>query len=236
MHVRGRRLRNELKFYIHTYEYVALRSRVSAIMMMDQNSVDSEGYGIRSLYFDGLQDPALYDKNDGIFQRDKYRIRIYNGSDLSIRLERKSKFGGYVCKDSAELTRAEYEQILARDTAFLSDRKEDLLRDFQRAIDHHAFRPAVIVDYMREAYVYEEGNVRITFDKRLAAGVNAYDLFDQNLVLEEALSAPLTIMEVKFDHFLPETARRIIQSDTQVRSAISKYVICREVGFKHFKP
>lgn len=236
MDFRGRRLRNELKYYIHTFEYAALRSRVSALMKMDHHSVDGEGYGIRSLYFDGLQDPALHDKNDGIFQRDKYRIRIYNGSDESIRLERKSKFGGYVCKDSANLTRAEYEQILARDIGFLADREDALLQEFRRAIDHHAFRPAIIVDYMREAYVYEEGNVRITFDKRLSAGVNAYDLFDQNLVLEEALPAPLTIMEVKFDHFLPETARRVIQSDVQIRSAISKYVICREVGFKHFKP
>lgn len=204
-------------------------------MRMDENSVDMDGYGIRSLYFDGPHDHSLYDKNNGIFKRDKYRIRIYNGSDNKITVERKSKFGEYVNKEAAVLTRAEYDSILAGDYECLSKKEDLLLREFYSALVHRAFRPIVIVDYVREAYVYEPGNVRITFDKRLAAGVNTFDVFDPNLVLEEALYAPRTIMEIKYDAFLPANIRQLLQPDKLVRSAISKYVICREVSMKHFK-
>ncbi|MGO4538619.1 polyphosphate polymerase domain-containing protein [Paenibacillus sp. 2TAB19] len=231
----GKKLRNEFKHYLHTYEYLSLRNKVSTMLEMDPNSIGGDGYGIRSLYFDGPHDHSLYDKNNGVFGRDKYRIRIYNGSGEKITLERKSKFGDFVCKEAAPLSRREYDEILAGDYECLRDKEHPLLKDFYLALAHRAFRPIVIVDYVREAYIYEPGNVRITFDKRLAAGVNTVDLFDPELVLQEALLAPQTILEVKFDSFLPSNIRSLLQPDKIVRSAISKYVICREVTIKHFK-
>ncbi|MGO4371895.1 polyphosphate polymerase domain-containing protein [Paenibacillus sp. MCAF20] len=231
----GKKLRNEFKHYLHTHEYLSLRHKVSTMLEMDPNSIGGDGYGIRSLYFDGPHDHSLYDKNNGVFGRDKYRIRIYNGSAEKITLERKSKFGDFVCKEAAPLSRREYDEILAGDYKCLRDKEHPLLKDFYLALAHRAFRPIVIVDYVREAYVYEPGNVRITFDKRLAAGVNTVDLFDPGLVLQEALLAPQTILEVKFDSFLPSNIRSLLQPDKIVRSAISKYVICREVTIKHFK-
>ncbi|KHF32010.1 VTC domain protein [Paenibacillus sp. P1XP2] len=235
MEFQGNKLRHELKYYLHMHEYLALRHRISAAMTMDRNSVDAEGYGIRSLYFDGVHQHSLYDKNNGIFRRNKYRIRIYNGSDAKITLERKSKYGDYISKESAPLSKEEYGLILQGDPSCLSAKEHPLLKEFYVSLAHHGFRPSVIVDYTREAYVYEMGNVRVTFDKRLAAGINTVDLFDPALVLEEALSPALTIMEIKYDSFLPDGIRQIIQPQAHVRSAISKFVICREVGVKHFK-
>lgn len=235
MQFQGNKLRHELKYYLHGHEYMALRHRIGTLLTMDRNSVDADGYGIRSLYFDGTQAHTLYDKNNGVFRRDKYRIRIYNGSSDKITLERKSKFGDYINKEAAPLTREEYESILQGDVEFLASKEHPLLKEFYLATEHRGFRPSVIVDYIREAYVYEPGNVRVTFDKRLTAGVNTIDVFDTNLVLEEALPSALTIMEIKYDAFLPDHVRRIVQLDGHVRSAISKFVICREVGLKHFK-
>ncbi|WP_028609410.1 polyphosphate polymerase domain-containing protein [Paenibacillus harenae] len=235
MQFQGRKLRNEMKYYLHAFEYTSLRYKISTLLTMDRNSVDGDGYGIRSLYFDGRHEHSLYDKNNGIFKREKYRIRIYNGSDAKITVERKSKFGDYVCKEAAVISRQQYDAIIAGDYSALSDSVHPLLQDFYSALAYRAFRSVVIVDYIREAYVYEPGNVRITFDKRLAAGVNTIDLFEPDLVLEEALLAHQTIMEVKFDDFLPDPIRKLLQPEKHVRSAISKYVICREIGLKHFK-
>jgi SPX domain protein involved in polyphosphate accumulation len=232
----GRKLRHELKFYIHPHDYLALRQRVSPLLALDGNSNDAEGYGIRSLYFDGPNNHALYDKLNGIFSREKYRIRVYNGSDKVIKLERKSKYGDYVCKEAARLSRETYEKLLAGDASDLSHSSVPLLQDFYRAVTFRGFRPAVIVDYTREAYTYEYDEVRITFDKKLSAGVNTCDLFNPGLVLNEALQAERTILEVKYNRFLPESVRRLIQLDAHNRSAISKYLICREVGMLHFKP
>jgi hypothetical protein len=44
----GKKLRHELKYYIHPYEYVTLRQRLSAMLQLDGNSDDKDGYGIRS--------------------------------------------------------------------------------------------------------------------------------------------------------------------------------------------
>ncbi|WP_438348669.1 polyphosphate polymerase domain-containing protein [Paenibacillus sp. FA6] len=235
MPFQGRKFRNEFKYYLHTHEYVALRYKMSQILKMDDYSIDGEGYGIRSLYFDGAHDHSLYDKNNGVFNRDKYRIRIYNGSDDRITLERKSKYGDFVCKDGAALTRTEYDAILSGDADVLQGKADSLLKEFHNALVHRSYRPVVIVDYTREAYVYEFGNVRITFDKRLSAGIGTYNLFDDNLVLEEAITDPMTIMEVKYDSFLPDFIRKVVQPEGYVRSSISKYVICREINTKHFK-
>ncbi|WP_284641344.1 polyphosphate polymerase domain-containing protein [Paenibacillus silviterrae] len=232
----GRKLRHELKYYIHPHDYVVLRNRVSSFLVLDKNSNDPQGYGIRSLYFDSPQDNALYDKQDGIFAREKYRIRIYNGSDRTIKLERKSKFGDYVSKEAATLTRAEYDRILLGDVTYLKDSEIPLILDFYRALTLRAYRPTVIVDYTREAYIYEPGDVRITFDKMLSAGMNTVDLFDDHLALNEALEPTRTILEIKFNEFLPDTIRKLAQPPASQRSAISKYVICRELGIRSFKP
>ncbi|CAM3297593.1 polyphosphate polymerase domain-containing protein [Brevibacillus invocatus] len=235
MPLQERKFRTEQKYYLHIHDYEVLRQKVSAMLMMDEHSIHSDGYCIRSLYFDSPHDHALIDKNNGIFNREKYRIRIYNGNDDIISIERKSKRGDYVWKESFRINREEYEWIRSGEYGFLWEKNSPMLRDFYTALAHRAFRPTAIVEYWREAYVYDYGNVRITFDKKLAAGVNSYDLFDSNLVLEEAIQVPQTIMEVKFDSIIPDFIRQIIQPHSHQRSSISKYVLCREVNVKHFK-
>lgn len=54
----------------------------------------------------------MEEKDAGVLMRKKYRIRIYNCSDKSIKLERKKKFGSYIYKEAAPLTRQEVEWIL----------------------------------------------------------------------------------------------------------------------------
>lgn len=235
MNLHDKRFRHELKYYLHIFDYLSLRQKVSSVLTIDKNSQTHEGYGIRSLYFDGIHNHSLYDKNNGVFNREKYRIRIYNGSDKKISLERKSKFGDFISKESAPMTRAEYDAILIGNIDVLSGKDQPLIKEFYAALKYRNFLPTVIVDYVREAYVYELGNVRITFDKKMSAGVNTIDLFDPNLMLEEPLLPEQTILEVKFDQFLPDNIRQLVQPERFVRSAISKYVICREVNIKHFK-
>ena len=54
------------------------------------------GYTIRSLYFDDYCNSAYEEKDAGILMRKKYRVRIYNGSDKVIKLERKKKSGSWI--------------------------------------------------------------------------------------------------------------------------------------------
>lgn len=224
-----------MKYYINYIEMHTLRARLQTLLKMDKHSLSQEGYNIRSLYFDGPLDHAIYDKNDGIFGREKYRIRMYNDSDAIINLERKSKYGDYISKESAPLSRTEYDAILRGDYDRLKKRSEPLIKDFYVALSYRLFKPRVIVDYIREAYVYEPGNVRITFDKELKAGINGIDVFDPHVIYEEILYPEQVILEVKFDQFLPDNVRQLVQPERFVRSTISKYVLCRERSIQYFK-
>ena len=235
MTIDDKNFRHELKYYINYFEMIALRKKVSSFLSLDKHATSPEGYNIRSLYFDGMHDHSLYDKNDGLFGREKYRIRIYNENDAIIKLERKSKYGDFISKESAPLTRIEYDGILRGEYVCLKDRTEVLVQDFYRALEFRQFQPRVIVDYTREAYVYEPGNVRITFDKELRAGISGIDLFDRNIVYQEILYPEQVILEVKYDDFLPDVIRQLLQPERLTRSAISKYVLCRERTLQYFK-
>lgn len=217
-----------MKFYIHNHEYAGLRERVKSILKLDENSVDANGYHIRSLYFDNVYESALHEKNDGILDRKKYRIRIYNKSDSVIKLERKNKWNQYVSKESASLTRAEVEAILQGKTEVIADSESDLKREFYYAVQHGFMKPAVIVDYIREAYVYNVSDVRITFDKQLSAGIQSFDIFDPYLTTRSMIDGPRTILEVKYNEIVPGHIFQLLQMSAQQRSTISKYAICKE--------
>lgn len=231
----GKKFRHELKYYINYYEYEILRKKLNSVLRQDKYSVDEQGYHIRSLYFDNLHDNDLYEKNYGILKRKKIRIRIYNTSDNVIKLERKYRYGEYICKESVSLSREEYQKILNYEYDFLREKEGPLFRDFYLYLRSENLTPKIIVDYTREAYVGNESDVRITFDKELSAANNTFDVFNKDIVTVEALPYPLLIMEVKFNEYLPTYIRRLLDLESHNRSAISKYVICREMGKKYFK-
>ncbi|MGM7684397.1 polyphosphate polymerase domain-containing protein [Cytobacillus sp. Hm23] len=229
-----KKLRHELKFYINVSEYNILREKLQTILQRDHNAIDEEGYHIRSLYFDNCVDNDLFEKTYGIYKRKKFRIRIYNYSDKIIKLEKKSRYGEYVCKESLKLTKSEFDKLLGWDYDFLRSKESTLAKDFYLYLRSEHMSPKVIVDYVREAYIEHIEDVRITFDKYLSTSNNSTDLFNPDLVTYEVLKYPLMIMEVKYNSYLPDYIRDILQLDSHHRSAISKYVICRENRIQYY--
>ena len=219
--------RHELKYLISTGEKEALRSRIRDLLSYDPHAKDG-GYMIRSLYFDDYFDSAYEEKTMGIHARRKYRIRIYNCSDATIKLERKKKLGNCIYKEDAPLSREEYERIMAGDISFCLHSPHSLLREFYVEYMSHVLRPRVIVDYDREPFVLEEGTVRVTFDSNLRVPVMGGSLFDPALPALHLMDANMLVLEVKFTEFLPGTIREILPPKAAELSAVSKYVFCCE--------
>lgn len=232
---KNKKWRHELKYYINYYEYEILRKRVKGILKLDKNSVDEKGYLIRSLYFDNMVDNDLYEKNYGILKRKKFRVRIYNYQDHIIKLEKKSRYGEYISKESVSITRAEYDQLLNWEFDFLKEKNSEVANDFYLYLRSEHMSPRVIVDYEREAYIGNVSDVRITFDKGLRSGTNSFDIFNPFLVTAETLPTELLVLEVKFNQFLPDYIWSLLQLDRHHRAAISKYVICRENSMVYYK-
>lgn len=219
--------RNEWKYLISTSEKEILKLRMKHFLKLDPHA-ENGGYMIRSLYFDDYWNSAYEEKEAGILMRKKYRIRLYNCNDHSIKLERKKKFGSYIYKESAPLTRAETEKIIAGDYGFLLHSSYDLCREFYVECMSNVMRPRTIVDYDREPWIMDEGTVRITFDSDVRAAVGSFDLFDSQLPTLPVLEPGKLVMEVKFTEMLPQIVREILPPQAEEFTAVSKYVLCYE--------
>ena len=228
-------LRHELKFFITPLEYEVLHRVLERTLHRDSNGDENNEYAIRSLYFDTRYNDALIDKLDGVKNRDKYRIRIYNFSDKIIRMECKTKVGQMISKRSLGIPRLLAEQLIAGDPTGLERTRSGLLRDVYREMAINGLRPVVIVDYVREAYIHQAEEVRITFDKQLHTGLLSKDIFNPNVSTIPAFDNNEMILEVKFNRFLPPYIRDLLCTHVHSaqNSAISKYVWCRR--FENFE-
>ena len=223
--------RHELKYIINEREKDVLERQLSLMAKKDPNAGfgGKEGvYFIRSLYFDDMEGSSYYEKIDGVNRRAKYRIRIYNGQDSLIRLEKKEKVGGYIRKTQAVLSREEAEGLNFGDPSVISRRNEPILREFYILCLARGMKSEVIVDYERTPYIYDLGTVRITFDMHLRASIPG-SIFDFSLPSYEAMERGQLILEVKYTELLPEFFRELLQPMAGSFAAASKFILCDEI-------
>ncbi|MGS0763658.1 polyphosphate polymerase domain-containing protein [Syntrophomonas curvata] len=224
------KFRHEIKHFINISDYYTLQGRLKHIARLDGFAGSDGTYQVRSLYFDTPENKALLDKVNGISRREKFRLRFYNHDPSLIRLEKKSKVNGLCCKEKALLSREQAEKLLRGDIDWFFSSGNALLRELYAKMKHQLLRPKTVVDYSREAYIYEPGNVRITFDRHLQSGLFSRNFLDPDLPTMTMTGNGQIILEVKFDEFLPELIRDIIQTNQRRSSSISKYAACRTYG------
>lgn len=217
--------RHEVKHEISNHDMLILRQRLRAVMKPDSYAVNGQ-YEIRSLYFDNLDDKALREKLDGANIREKYRIRLYNNDDSIIHLERKFKHGGLGFKESANLTRSQAQAIVVGDVNWMAKSRDEIILGFYTRIRNEGLKAKVIVDYIREPFVFEPGNVRVTLDYDIRTGMSCTDFLNQDC-MTVPINNFLCILEVKWDNYLPDVIRDAIQLDGRRNAAFSKYAACR---------
>lgn len=222
--------RHEWKHYITYGDFLALKSRLGQIAEPDAYARKTGGtYRVRSLYFDNYQDKVLREKLYGVRDRDKFRLRYYNTDTSRVKLEKKSKKNGLCEKRSVWLSKEECEGLVRGDCAFLLEKQDPLCTEFYARIQAEQLRPKVLVEYMREPYVYALGNVRITIDSGIKTGLwNTEFLTDALCVVP--VPDDVRILEVKYDHFLPEIIKDMIQLPERQVSSYSKYAASRMYG------
>ena len=219
--------RNELKFYISTSSARLLESRLSCTLASDPH-YGALPYLITSLYFDDPHSSAWMDKVNGTEKRSKFRIRYYNGSTDFLRLEKKRKVGALSEKTSASIDLPLVNDLLSGNvSAYYSSREP--LRELAFLIREKAFRPVVNVEYQRRAFLYPAGNVRITLDSAVTASLYRGSFQDSFSAKVPVLDAGETILEVKYDSFLPPHLSELLSDIPRVNCAISKYAKCREI-------
>ena len=220
--------RHEVKHEISHHDMLVLRQRLGAIAKTDEHAVDGK-YDIRSLYFDNASDRALREKIDGVDIREKFRIRLYDGDTSVIHLEKKSKVNGLCQKQSVSLTKEQAQSIVDGNYDWMMESQIPLVQELYSKMMSQGLRPKTIVDYIREPFVFGAGNVRVTLDYNIRTGMQCTDFLNPNCVMVPAGDAPI-ILEVKWDEYLPDIIRDIVQLGNRRVSAFSKYAVCRIYG------
>lgn len=217
--------RHEVKHEISKADLLILRQRLRAVMKPDCHAVNGQ-YEIRSLYFDTPNDKALREKLDGAVTREKYRIRLYNNDPSIIHLERKFKHVGLGYKNTVLITPEQAQTIVDGDVEWMSHSADEVILGFYTRICSERLKAKVIVDYIREPFVFEPGNVRVTLDYEIRTGMNCTDFLNPNCVTIP-IAESLCILEVKWDNYLPDMIRDAIQLDSRHSAAFSKYAASR---------
>lgn len=220
--------RHEWKYEINYMDFLTLRMRLAAVMQRDSHAVDGK-YEIRSLYFDTPSDRALREKLDGVNQREKFRIRLYNYDTSVIFLEKKSKWNNLCSKESTELTEEEVQRLLRGEIMWMKNTDRVLCRELYDKMVGQGLRPKTIVDYIREPFVFAPGNVRVTLDYAIHTGLQCTDFLNPQAVTVPA-GEDRILLEVKWDEYLPDIIREAVSLESRRAGAFSKYAQCRIYG------
>ena len=222
--------RSEWKYMLRNQELALLQSRISQIMDLDPHTPPNGRYLIHSLYFDDYKDTSVYTTDSGLSDRFKWRIRYY-GDDLTyIVLEKKEKQESRCHKKSCRITIDEYTRIFSGDIVDLVwETDKSLIRELVGDMMTKNYKPKVIIDYERIAYVEEITNVRITFDMKISASYELENFLDGDYQKFYVLPSGTNVLEVKFDEILPSYIKNIVESYSYNQSSFSKYYYGRKI-------
>lgn len=220
------KFRHELKHRINPREDSVLSQRLCKLFPRDKHAGSDGTYMVTSLYFDTPYDSALKEKSDGISRREKFRIRYYGTNTSFIKLEKKFKVNGMCGKHSAVITAEQVRELLAGRHEFLLELDNALFFEFYSKLKGKLLEPKTIVRYDREAYTYAPGNVRITLDRNIRSGLWSRDFLNPD-IFYLSVGESCTVVEVKYDAFLPELVKKAVLVPGRQAQACSKYALCR---------
>jgi hypothetical protein len=222
----------EIKYRIPVFSALGLQNKIAALLAPDPNNRGPDGYLVRSLYFDNLQDGDYWDKINGLEDHKKIRLRIYSPGSAAARLELKEKTGQRQRKRGLTLSREDAERVIAGDFRPLERSGDPLGEKLYILMSGNAYRPKCIVQYRRSAFIGGTNNIRITFDRRIEATGARNDLFSDTLSFYPVNRSPGVTLEVKYDHFILNYIKKLLESADRVPVSYSKYAMGRLISQK----
>lgn len=217
--------RHEYKYIISYDQMLKLRKKLEDVLNIDR-SID--GYMVRSLYFDSIDDIDYYDKLGGEVSRKKIRLRIYEANSNFVKLEIKGKYDIHQLKKSLVINREDALKIMNEEYDVLLDYDNDVAREIYSIIKSNIYKPKVIIEYIRYAYV-SSNNTRITFDYDIKCSNDIERFFDEDINYYSLTNRVNVVLEVKFDRFLEPYLSNILSSYDSNLQSVSKYVMGRNV-------
>lgn len=215
--------RHEYKFAISYEEMLSLRKKLNSLLDIDR---DYNGYMIRSLYFDSVEDNDYYDKLNGEMIRKKIRLRIYDPNSDLVKLELKAKYDYHQLKESLIISREDAIELIKGNYSVLLNYQEDLAKRIYIMLMSGYYKPKTIIEYNRIAYMGKT-TTRITFDYEIRSSTNVFDFFNENINYIDIIDKKDIVLEVKFDRLLEPYISTILNKYITRNQSVSKYIMGR---------
>lgn len=225
-------MRQEHKYLITLQQFYAYSHTFDQIMQQDVHN-NGDGYNIRSLYFDTLDDKDFEEKEDGLELRRKIRLRNYGPDSTYAMLEIKQKQGSNQKKRSLRLSKEDARRLINREYSVLLQYPEPFAQECYYLMSALCYQPKVVIEYKRKAYIAKENNIRVTFDHQLIGTESCYDIFAHDLLQNPILGKELVVLEVKYNGFLLSYIKDMLQACEHSTLSVSKYCLGRHVS-KHY--
>jgi hypothetical protein len=228
--------RFEFKYRFPARIQQALQSDISSYLPHDFYSDRAPGkfYPVRTLYYDTPSLCHYHEKEDGLEEKTKFRLRCYHEweqEQTPVFLEIKRKRDANISKQRIAVPWQELPHILdnrlwnSLQGGFVDDVQHAVISKFSLGVHGRGLRPTVLVRFQRQAWQLPDRTdyLRVTIDRSLSAGLSQ-SVFDSDYT-EAHLIPTEMILEVKFNHRVPYWIYMLLQKYGLTREAICKYYL-----------
>lgn len=237
--------RFELKYFISEDAALMVRDFVRSYLDFDEYSVGKPNYSypVHSLYLDSDALQLYWETINGNKNRYKLRLRFYSThADAPVFFEVKRRVNNCIMKQRGGV-RQECVPILLKGHLpepghLVSKAPHQLvaLQNFCNLTHTIQAKPKVHIYYMREAYVSDDDQVRVTIDRKVYGEAN----LDYSITTEMKEPSPAfanqVILELKFTNRFPDWFRELVRIFGVMQCGAAKYCeSVQGVGFEKLK-
>lgn len=220
--------RRELKFMINLEDRMRLIAALDKVLIPDAYG-DYDGYRVRSVYFDGLDNQDYVERREKFDFVKRVRIRAYTPEDTTAKFEIKKKWRHTQVKDSVIISREDAIEMINGNFDVLKKYDDPTAELGYEICTTMGYRPVSTVEYKRRAYTHPSFSTRITLDNELQYEDVDHDLFAPELNFKQVLPLTKTILEVKFDTYLLPQLQKVLSAIQLEKCPISKFASSREI-------
>lgn len=223
--------RFELKYLFPAERTAELLSALAGRVVVDPHAGPKGVYEVHSIYCDTADYRAFFDKVDGLKVRRKLRFRSY-ADGAEIFAEIKQRLNRTIQKRRAPWGRDVIGALLSGDDSKVpiedAESQEALL--LWKSL---SLRPTMAIHYQRRAFqATQDAGLRITLDSQVSFNHEALDPLVPWRGGEILVPPNLVVLEIKFDHVVPEWLSKVVLQLELKLTRLSKY--CRAVDLCHF--
>ena len=229
---RMQKQRFELKYLISEETALLVRDFVRSYLDFDEYSVGKPNYSypVHSLYLDSDDLKLYWETINGCKNRYKLRLRYYSTHpDAPVFFEIKRRINNCIMKQRGGVRQDSVPLLLkghlpqAEHLVSKAPNQLVALQTFCHLADTVHAKPKVHIFYMREAYVSDDDQVRVTLDRKVYGEANL-DYSIKTEMEHPALSFPkFVILELKFTNRFPDWFRELVRVFGVMQCGAAKY-------------